>query len=949
MLIKKYFKNLKKEFQNHKFTGLSFGTNDVQKGFIFFCIKGNKVDGKKFISKAIKNGAKTIISDLKFEGYKNDVLFLKSRDTRELLSKIASKIYNKKPKNLIAVTGTNGKSSIADFFFQILKLNNKRVASIGTLGVNSKIIKLKTINTTLDALNLHKILEKLKNRKVENVILEASSHGLKQKRLNNIRFKMGIFTNLSRDHLDYHKTYNDYLNSKLILFNKLLKKNSIVIYDNEIQQSKILKNIAKKKNLKTSIIGKNECDFSITGHNFFGNKQQVKFLHKRKEFYFETDLIGRLQINNLMMAIIAAYKSGIPMTQVIKSIRKIKSVNGRLQQIGNLKNNAKVILDYAHTPDALRKSLESIKDQFKLRKIYVVFGCGGERDKKKRQIMGKIANDFCDRIYLTDDNPRREDPKQIRKEIKKKINKSKLFEIPSRKKAIIKAIKDLKSGDILLVAGKGHENYQEYYKRKFFSDKICILKQLKIKNKNLFNDWKLNILKDQIQLSNFNKNLKINTASINSKIINKNDIFFAIKGKNKDGNKYADEALKKRASLAIVDRRTEKYKSKKIKVKNTLKFLTETSAKIRILSKANIIAITGSSGKTSLKELLGQSLNKMFPTFYSIKSFNNRYGVPISLFNIAKKDKYGVFEVGMNKRDEINQLTKIIKPNLGIITNISYAHIKNFKNLSQIASAKSEILNHIVEGGTIILNADDKYFSFLKKIAIFKKLKIISFGLKNKHANICFKKLLKFKSDYLLTINVNSIKKVFIINKELKPYIYNILAATSTISNFVDINQINKKIFYDFKPPKGRGDISKINVRNKNIYLIDESYNSNPSSLEFAIKNFDSLKIKSKYKNLLLGDMLELGKFSKKLHIKMSEIINNSGINKLYVYGNHIKETFNKIKTQKKGRILKNSKDIYKLIKNDLKDKDYLMIKGSNSTGLNQATSKIKTGNFNAL
>ena len=134
MLIKKYFKNLKKEFQNHKFTGLSFSTNDVQKGFIFFCIKGNKVDGKKFISKAIKNGAKTIISDLKFEGYKNDVLFLKSKDTRELLSKIASKIYNKKPKNLIAVTGTNGKSSIADFFFQILKLNNKRVASIGTLG-----------------------------------------------------------------------------------------------------------------------------------------------------------------------------------------------------------------------------------------------------------------------------------------------------------------------------------------------------------------------------------------------------------------------------------------------------------------------------------------------------------------------------------------------------------------------------------------------------------------------------------------------------------------------------------------------------------------------------------------------------------------------------------------------------------------------------------------------
>ena len=227
MLLKDYFPNIKKKYHKLVFKGIAFNSNEVKEGYIFFAFKGNNTDGNFFIKDAIKNGSRIIISDkLNISGFKNKILFLHSKNPRNLLAQLSSKIFNKKPKNLIAVTGTNGKSSIANFYFQILKLNKIKVASIGTLGIDGINIRNKFSNTTFDTIQVNKILQKLKEKKIENVILEASSHGLNQNRLDGLKFDIGIFTNLSRDHLDYHKSYKNYLNSKLILFKKLLKKKS---------------------------------------------------------------------------------------------------------------------------------------------------------------------------------------------------------------------------------------------------------------------------------------------------------------------------------------------------------------------------------------------------------------------------------------------------------------------------------------------------------------------------------------------------------------------------------------------------------------------------------------------------------------------------------------------------------------------------------------------------
>ena len=948
MIIGNFIKGIELNNKKHYFSGLCFNSKKCKKDNIFFAIKGTKTDGNKFINQAIQKGARTIISNQKFEGTKKNVLFINSSNVRKSLSELAYVIYKNKPRNMIAVTGTNGKSSVADFYFQILKLNKRRVASIGTLGIKTQNYIRKVSNTTIDPITLSLVLNKLKKERTNDIILEASSHGLEQNRLDGLEFKTAIFTNLSHDHLDYHKTFNDYLKSKLYLFKKLLKKNANIITDIEIPQYKKIKKIASKNKLNIETISNNKSNLEIISHEYQNEKQVVKIKYNKNTYKFETRLIGKIQIKNILMAMIAAAKSKLSFEKIINTIKYLKPASGRLEQIGSIKNNSKVILDYAHTPDALEASLKSLKEQFQNRKISIVFGCGGDRDKEKRPMMGKIANQYCHRIYLTDDNPRHENPKIIRSSIRKNINKSKIYEISNRAKAINKAIFDLKTGDILIVAGKGHEKIQEYKKiKKLFSDQQEILKNILIKNKTLSNSLQINILKELSDSKNISSKIRVKNASINSKEVKRNNIFFAIKGKNNDGNLFVEEAFAKGASLAIVN--NQKKSNKKIVVKNTLKFLTEASSILRDNLSSKIISITGSCGKTSLKELIGKSLDKICQVTYSPKSFNNKFGVPLSLFNLKKSDDFGIFEIGMDKKGEIDYLSKIIKPDVGVITNISYAHIKNFKSINQIASAKSEIIQNIKEGGYLVLNKDDKFYSFHKKIGLKRNLKIFSFSLNNKSATTNLDSISKEKSRYKISININKVKKYFYFKSSFENDLKNLLATITIISIFKDIDKLDKNIFSDFKKTNGRGDIVKIKLFKNFFYLVDESYNSNPLSLKSALKNFDMIKINNSKKHLVLGDMLELGKYSKKLHIEIGKSINQTSLKNVNVIGKHIKSTFNSLNKSKRGIIIRNKSQIIDLIKNNLNNNDYLMIKGSNSTGLNSLTNQIKMDKINAI
>ena len=951
MYLENFVNNLDKKYHKTYFSGLSFNSKQVKKNDIFFAIKGNKLDGSKYIFDAIKKGARIIISEKDIKSNKKNIVFIKYKNPRKLLSHISYKLIKKKPKNFVAVTGTNGKSSIADFYYQILNLNKKKAASIGTIGFQFNKKKFVAKNTTLDPIQLRKKINYLGDKNIKNIILEASSHGLKQNRLDGLLFDIGIFTNLSHDHLDYHKNFNDYLNAKLYLFKNLIKKKGEIIVDPTIPQFKFIKKIAFKKNLKLSTVFDINSDLELISHHYVNNYQilVVKLKNKNRLIKLKLNLIGKIQIKNILMAIMAAIRCGLNINSIEKTITKVKPAEGRFERIGNLKNDSKVILDYAHTPDALKTLLTNIKDQFPFGKIRLVFGCGGDRDKEKRSIMGKIAARYADIIYLTDDNPRNESPKKIRNDIKRGIVKKDIKEISNRKLAIYSCINDLCSGDIAIIAGKGHEKTQEYKGKKFLlSDRKEILRSINLKNKKLFRDKRLNILQEKTKL--FSKNLNFNKASINSKELGKNDIFFAIKGKKHDASKFLKEALKRKTSLVITNKINRKLiLSKQIKVDHTLNFLTKCASDYRNVVKSHIIGITGSCGKTTLKELLGKSLGKISETYFSPKSFNNKFGVPLSLLNLKQEKKFGVFELGMDKKGEINSLSQILRPNIAIITNISYAHSKNFKNIKGIAEAKSEIIENIVSGGSIILNHDNEFFEFLRLKALRRKLNIYSFSLKNKKSYAYLEKITKSDNKFKLFFKIGNKKEYFFSYNKSKNHIQNLLATLISISLYFDLKNISKKIFLDYNFPDGRGDISKLKFNNKTINFVDESYNSNPLSLTTALTNFNNIESKQKSKHVLLGDMLELGKDSIKHHRSMAKIINKLKINKVHVYGKDIKKTYQSLKKNKRGLVLKNIHQIKDLINEELSNMDYLMVKGSNSTGLNKQFKLLKNNRLNAL
>ena len=915
MLLRDLIKNSPTEYKQLRITGLANDSKSVKKGNIFFALRGRKFNGEKFITEATKNGASLVICSKRYIPKKKFKL-IKVNNVRNCLSNLSAKFYKHKPKNIIAVTGTNGKTSVADYFYQILSLNKMPVASIGTLGVKSKKNIIKTSLTSPDIITIHKVLEKLKKNKIDNVIIEASSHGLIQNRLDNINYKAGIFTSFSHDHLDYHKSMKAYFNAKLILFKKLLKKDQHVITHKELVNFSVLKKIILKRHLKLLNI-----------------KPNVNF-----ERYYPKHIFGKFQKNNLAMSIIAAKICGLKDKNIKKVLNKIKQVDGRLELVKKFPNNIKVYIDYAHTPDALSSTIQTLKKLGE--NISLVFGCGGERDFKKRPLMAKIAKLYCSKIYVTDDNPRNENPKKIRDTITKYLAGSNYYNIGDRSKAIKLALNNAKPNEIILVAGKGHENLQDYGK-----------KTIKISDKKIIKNLKINlkILDKKEQDYFFNSNIinkilknkkfyKINGLALDSRDVIKENLFLAYQGKNNDGNNFITKAFKRGASFIVSTKN--KYK-KTIKVKNVLNFLYRFAKLKRENCYAKIIAITGSAGKTSLKDMIYYLLKNFDRTHSSLRSFNNHFGVPITLSNLKQDHKYGVIEVGMSKSGEIDKLSKLIKPDLAIITNVAEAHIENFKDINEIAKAKGEIIDNIKKKGTIILNHDDKFYNYFLKKARSKQIKIVSFGT-SKGSDIRLAKSIQNKKTKTLTIRVNSFE--FKLNiKNIN--VLNVLASIAVLKELkLDLNKVITPL-ENIEPTSGRGKIHNIFRYGKKFKFIDESYNANPISFKHAINSFTNVEKNHFKKYLLIGDMLELGSKSEIYHKQLAKLINRSDIDKVFVMGEKTIFTYQNLIKNKRGNMIQCDQDIDLILKNIITNKDYLMIKGSNATGLNIFSKKLIAGN----
>ena len=504
-----------------------------------------------------------------------------------------------------------------------------------------------------------------------------------------------------------------------------------------------------------------------------------------------------------------------------------------------------------------------------------------------------------------------------------------------------------KEFEIIVIAGKGRETFQDYGKQRINISDKKIIKKAKIKktNLNLKKYYYSNNSRILNKVLNKSNNFTFKGVTINSKEVKKNNLFIAIKGEKKDGHNFVFDAIKKGASYCIVSKKFTQKNKKIINTKNTKSFLKKFALANRENADAKIIAVTGSAGKTTVKTILGNILNCYEPTYFSPKSYNNHYGVPISLSNVEKKHKYSVFEIGMSKAGEINTLSALVKPKIAIITNVAEAHIENFKDLKGIANAKSEIIKNIQKNGTLIINRDDKFYKFFKRKALNRGLQIITFG-KSKNSDVHLMSTKKTKSGVLIKIKVldeNIVLKLKNIN------IYSVLCTLAVLKKLnLNLQKISKNIRF-LEPVKGRGKVYNVKRFKTKFNLIDESYNANPFSVKQSIQNLSNLKKKNSKKYLLLGDMLELGKKTELYHKKLSKIINSADIDKLFIYGNNALNTYKFTRKIKRGNILQHKSDFDEIFSNIIKKNDYLMIKGSNATGLNKLTNNIIKGSINAI
>ena len=454
---------------------LEFDSRKIKQGDVFIALEGSIVDGHTFISKAIENGAKTILVEKDVDKVEGINYFLVD-GLREKMGIIASNFYGY-PQNqlkIVGVTGTNGKTTTTYILESIL--GEKNVARIGTVEYKIGDEIIPAPNTTPSSLEIIKICKKALEKNIKYLIMEVSSHGLDIGRVNMLRFEAGIFTNLTLDHLDYHKTMENYYLAKRKLFDLVKdKKNSIINIDDEYG-----KKYLEYTNGISYGIGQGDIQGEIKQITREGQEVTIKIFEK--EYKINLRLLGRYNLSNLLGAIGAVKTLGLSDEEIISKIPLIHGAPGRFEPV-KIDRDFTVIVDYAHTGDALENILKSI-NEFKTNRVITVFGCGGDRDKTKRPIMGGIAEKYSDIVIVTSDNPRTEDPEEIIKDIAVGLTKENHTVEIHREKAIEKAISLAEKNDIILIAGKGHENYQVIGREKIhFDDKEEVIKAIKKLNK----------------------------------------------------------------------------------------------------------------------------------------------------------------------------------------------------------------------------------------------------------------------------------------------------------------------------------------------------------------------------------------------------------------------------------------------------------------------------------
>ncbi len=441
------------------FTGLASDSRAVRPGYLFAALPGTRADGADFIADAVGRGAVAVLGrpELGARVKALGARFIAAENPRLALAREAAAFFAAQPKTVAAVTGTNGKTSVAVFLRQIWRALGKPAASLGTIGLVTPNGEVPLRQTTPDPIELHRLLAQLKQDGIDHLALEASSHGLDQYRLDGVAIAAAAFTNITRDHMDYHAGFEAYLDAKRRLFAEVVRDGGAAVINADAAHADRFLEVAARRGLRVLTVGEHGETLRLASLTPQGAGQRLAVVYDGRTHAIALPLAGRFQASNALVAAALAIGLGEEPARVFAALETLEGASGRLEHVATAASGAPVYVDYAHTPDALETVLVALRPHAEGR-LHVVFGCGGDRDRGKRPLMGAAAAEFADRVIVTDDNPRSEDAAQIRRGILAACPGA--TEIGHRAEAIRAAIAALQTGDVLVIAGKGHETGQ---------------------------------------------------------------------------------------------------------------------------------------------------------------------------------------------------------------------------------------------------------------------------------------------------------------------------------------------------------------------------------------------------------------------------------------------------------------------------------------------------------
>ncbi len=969
-------------------------SREITPNSLFIAVKGLVADGHDYIDQAFAKGAIAVIAQEQPENPKESACIVLVENSRLAMAAIAARFYDNPSRDMIitGITGTNGKTTTTWILESIFKAQGFSTGVIGTVNIRYSGNKYDSPVTTPDSIDLQKTLYDMKTAGVTHVIMEVSSHGIDLNRIDFCDFNIGVFTNLSLDHLDYHKNMDQYFDCKKKLFTKLLgsctTKSVTAVLNIDDDKGELLSDILDYNTIEVSSKKRADVFARSTRDDIHGLAGTIYLPHD--SFKLKSSLIGKFNLENILCAAGAAHALNINKRHIKNGIENCHTIPGRLEKINNSQGLLSILskdssqdlstsdrflfVDYAHTPDALDSILKTLR-KIAPKRVITIFGCGGDRDRSKRALMGNIACKHSDIAIVSSDNPRTENPDSIIDDILKGLDnfhellnhdlksnpfKKGYFIEVERKKAIQKAIAISKPEDIIIVAGKGHETYQITNSGTIhFDDKEELAKAVIEFNKKFKPiEWGIDNLIKALDcnpvISTIGKNHKFTRIGTDSRTIQKNHLFIALKGENFDGHTFIKDLIARgingfitqKGYLSSLDNNTIKQFQKNnliiFETRNSLTALGKLARYQRLRADVKVLAITGSSGKTTTRKIAEKIFNTHFHTLATKGNFNNEIGLPLTLLNLSASHEWAIVEMGMNHAGEISRLSRIALPDIAMVTNTAGVHLEGLGSVNNVAKAKAEIFEGLNINSTAIIPGSDPRREILETEA--KKNKNIKnflfFGQDENH-DICGSNIKTDMDSTKFTATIKNTKQKFCINSPALFMADNCLAAIcAAISAGISLKGMQRGI-KAFNPVSGRMNIYKLNG---SINIIDDSYNANPVSVTAALETLNNMS-QEKNSIAVLGDMLELGEESDRLHWQIGKKAASLGINKLYIFGTRGEQILKGAMENKfsPDNIYHGTKNqiVQKVLENS-NEETWLLVKGSRGMAMETIIHKLK-------